>query len=176
MSRLATDMTGQRFGRLVVTHRVANTKDGKARWHCQCDCGQTKEAIGANLRFGSEQSCGCLRVDLAKQPRVTVRRERLDRYTPLDAVLDRKTVRVARALLRFDGVTCYELLDAMGIDTDSASRGPWYMALGYMARGGYLARDGVVYRITPAGREWLAKQLARADVGVATDAEAEEAA
>lgn len=54
------DLTGQRFGRLVVLRRVANL--GKQpRWLCRCDCGTETEAAGGNLRDGNVQSCGCLR-------------------------------------------------------------------------------------------------------------------
>ena len=36
------DLTGQRFGRLTVVARGENTKDGKSRWVCDCDCGKRK--------------------------------------------------------------------------------------------------------------------------------------
>src|SRR5207244_10858728 len=52
-----TDVTGQRFGRLVVLHRV---KGGAgARWMCRCDCGNEKAILGASLRAGRSRSCGC---------------------------------------------------------------------------------------------------------------------
>lgn len=176
VSRHATDMTGQRFGRLTILRRAeSNAPGGKARWVCLCDCGTEKTLIGADIRIGQRKSCGCLRRELpGRAPRHGVPQAVLDRYTPLEAILERKTVRVARALLGFDGVTCSDLLDAIGVDIDSNARGSWYMALGYMARGGHLDRGGGLYRITPAGRSWLANQLAKADPGVATDEEAAE--
>lgn len=54
------DITGQRFVRLVVVRRVANSEAGLARWLCRCDCGQEIEAIGGALRSGNTRSCGCL--------------------------------------------------------------------------------------------------------------------
>ena len=54
------DLVGQRFGRLVVTERVENSKDGQAKWKCKCDCGNDCIAFGNNLRRGHTTSCGCL--------------------------------------------------------------------------------------------------------------------
>lgn len=54
------DLTGQRFGRLVVLERAENSKNGQARWKCQCDCGNVKIIQGNHLRQGTTKSCGCL--------------------------------------------------------------------------------------------------------------------
>ena len=35
------DLTGQRFGKLVVLSRAENDKTKHTRWLCQCDCGNT---------------------------------------------------------------------------------------------------------------------------------------
>lgn len=53
------DITGQRFGRLTVLERAENSKDGKARWICKCDCGNIKTILGTHLRRGKIVSCGC---------------------------------------------------------------------------------------------------------------------
>jgi len=53
------DITGQRFGLLVVLRRAGNTIDGKAMWTCRCDCGNEKDIVGKNLRNGNTKSCGC---------------------------------------------------------------------------------------------------------------------
>ena len=56
------DMTGQRFGKLIVLERANNDKHGKAQWWCQCDCGSPKKIInGTALRQGLVVSCGCKR-------------------------------------------------------------------------------------------------------------------
>lgn len=62
------DLTGQRFGRLTVVGRFAET--GK-RWGCVCDCGGQAVVVGAKLRSGHTKSCGCLRaiVSRAKERR-----------------------------------------------------------------------------------------------------------
>lgn len=55
------DLTGQRFGRLVVVKRTDNSADGKARWLCKCDCGQSKAVLGEYLKKGRTNSCGCIK-------------------------------------------------------------------------------------------------------------------
>ena len=48
------DITGQRFGRLLVSWFDAG------KWFCICDCGNPTRATGNELRKGRKQSCGCL--------------------------------------------------------------------------------------------------------------------
>lgn len=57
------DLTGQRFGRLVVIKRSANSKNGKARWLCKCDCGNEAIVYSTHLKKGATQSCGCFKSD-----------------------------------------------------------------------------------------------------------------
>ena len=57
------DLTGQRFGRLVVIERAEN-KGEKVRWLCQCDCGNTVLVATNGLRNGGTKSCGCLHKEL----------------------------------------------------------------------------------------------------------------
>ena len=66
MSKLI-DLTGQEFDRLTVISRAQNAKDGRARWVCQCNCGQQTIVSGSQLRNGSVKSCGCLQKDKARQ-------------------------------------------------------------------------------------------------------------
>ncbi len=54
------DLTGQRFGRLVVARRAEN-QNNMVRWECQCDCGNTTIVFAGNLMKGYTQSCGCFR-------------------------------------------------------------------------------------------------------------------
>ena len=58
------DLTGKRFGRLVVIRRAETDKNKAVRWICLCDCGNTKVVSGPHLRNGDTQSCGCLRREL----------------------------------------------------------------------------------------------------------------
>jgi hypothetical protein len=62
MTRLY-DLVGQRFGRLVVRERRPyRNKHAGVYWHCECDCGGSKEVSTHSLRRGSVASCGCLRM------------------------------------------------------------------------------------------------------------------
>jgi hypothetical protein len=62
-SRLLHDLTGQRFGRLVVESQAA-TLNRNARWNCCCDCGKTCVSLALNLKQitkeGGTPSCGCV--------------------------------------------------------------------------------------------------------------------
>lgn len=58
------DLTGQRFGRLLVIGRAENELGGQPRWICQCDCGAKKTIRGSHLRQGLVKSCGCLNKEL----------------------------------------------------------------------------------------------------------------
>lgn len=64
------DLSGHRFGRLVVVSRLENLKDGRAVWLCRCDCGIIKSIRAHDLRSGQTKSCGCLFLDKARsQPK-----------------------------------------------------------------------------------------------------------
>lgn len=65
MDRQSPDLTGQRFGRLVVLQKLPKLpKKGGIKQHqrylCECDCGATHEVNGSAIRSGATQSCGCL--------------------------------------------------------------------------------------------------------------------
>lgn len=53
------DLTGQRFGKLVVKGFYGYI-DNKPKWDCVCDCGNTIVADGKSLKQGRRKSCGCL--------------------------------------------------------------------------------------------------------------------
>ena len=59
------DISGQRFGRLVVESR---TKKCGHDWYwvCRCDCGLAVSALSGNLRSGRQKSCGCLQREQTK--------------------------------------------------------------------------------------------------------------
>ena len=59
------DLTGRRFGKLVVIkdNGIHITPSGKKKflWLCQCDCGNRKVVTGKRLVEGRTKSCGCIR-------------------------------------------------------------------------------------------------------------------
>lgn len=58
----AIDLTGQRFGRLVVIDRA--TELPGVWWNCKCDCGNVAKIRSSQLRYGFTGSCGCLRDEM----------------------------------------------------------------------------------------------------------------
>lgn len=60
----ATDIIGQRFGRLVVTKRDYSKMRKRPYWLCKCDCGKEKIVRGSHLESGGVKSCGCLREEV----------------------------------------------------------------------------------------------------------------
>ena len=59
------DMVGKTFDRLKVLERYPeNTKDRKAQWVCQCECGNIVVVSGKKLRSKNTRSCGCLQREI----------------------------------------------------------------------------------------------------------------
>ena len=54
------DLTGRRFGKLVVLEYVGTNKNRRSIWKCQCDCGIIKNISGHDLKMGKTKSCNCL--------------------------------------------------------------------------------------------------------------------
>ena len=61
MPRPATNILGQRFGRLTVVRRNGSSTRGAAQWLVQCDCGTMKTVRTDQLTTGNTVSCGCFR-------------------------------------------------------------------------------------------------------------------
>jgi hypothetical protein len=63
MERGGGDLTGQRFGKLVVLEfdswLTRNNGRRDRMWKCQCDCGNQCVVNHRYLRFGDTESCGC---------------------------------------------------------------------------------------------------------------------
>lgn len=67
------DLTGGRFGRLVVVgfagrraYRYAKGRSVHIIWQCACDCGGSSAVLAGALRTGRTKSCGCLLKEAAK--------------------------------------------------------------------------------------------------------------
>lgn len=65
--RKLIDLTGYRFGDLVVLKRDGSDQHGNVLWRCRCErvkkdgtqCGVIKLVRGGDLRKGHNKSCGC---------------------------------------------------------------------------------------------------------------------
>lgn len=55
------NLIGLKFGKLTVIGRAPNSKQGKARWICRCDCGKIKSnpVLSYDLKSLKISSCGC---------------------------------------------------------------------------------------------------------------------
>lgn len=58
------DLTGKKFGRLMVLKLAGKSKPGAYKWSCICDCGASAVILGSLLRDGCTKSCGCLLKEL----------------------------------------------------------------------------------------------------------------
>lgn len=61
------NLTGMRFGKLLVIKRDKNDERGHCTWLCKCDCGNEKVIPGRYLIRG-KTSCGCFEKDDATIP------------------------------------------------------------------------------------------------------------
>lgn len=70
-----TDLTGMRFGMLVVINRASDyvSKNGNKapRWNCVCDCGNKTTVLATRLICGRTTSCGCYKIQRIKETNTT---------------------------------------------------------------------------------------------------------
>lgn len=65
------DLTGQRFGRLMVVRYAGRSRGKKNLWLCKCDCGNEKVVAVDKLHSGNTKSCGCLQREVHRKCRMT---------------------------------------------------------------------------------------------------------
>ena len=95
------DLTGQRFGKLVVLGPAKNISSCTA-WRCRCDCGRETVVMTKRLRDGHRTSCGC----------------------------DRETAAVGLASLTYVDGTCVEMIRTKTVRRNNTSGVPgvdWMM-------------------------------------------------
>lgn len=61
------DLTGKRFGRLVVTEFSGRSPTGYYLWKCRCDCGRETIVSRNNLTNRHTLSCGCLQKECTRK-------------------------------------------------------------------------------------------------------------
>jgi len=84
------DLSGARFGRLVVESDSGERNAQGIKWRCLCDCGNRKNIGGIDLRKGSTKSCGCLhRERVTKHGACTRKLGRTPTYHSWQAMNDR---------------------------------------------------------------------------------------
>jgi len=65
------DLTGQKFGRLVVIKDVGQNSGDRQICECLCICGKQKNIPTYNLTIGKTKSCGCLREEIVSKRMTT---------------------------------------------------------------------------------------------------------
>ena len=66
MTMKKQSLLGNQYGRYTVTSE-APPRGGRSFWICQCSCGVKREVEHSNLKRGISKSCGCLRIDAARE-------------------------------------------------------------------------------------------------------------
>jgi len=66
-SRIPIDMTGERYGRLIVIKFSHIKGKGISYWSCKCECGIEKNISRRCLISGNTKSCGCLSKENVKK-------------------------------------------------------------------------------------------------------------
>ncbi len=61
------DLTGQKFGRLIVKSLAGKNKNSRYKWNCQCECGKETVVFSTNLKRNRTKSCGCYSIELTEK-------------------------------------------------------------------------------------------------------------
>lgn len=75
------DLTGKKFGHLIVVKVDHKDKNRNYYWLCQCDCGKQTIVLGNNLKRGNTTSCGCHMNDGHVKD---LRGQKFGKLTPID--------------------------------------------------------------------------------------------
>lgn len=86
------DLTGHRFGRLIVLSRGPNTAHDRVQWNCRCDCGKSVLVRSHSLTMGETTSCGCFANELTSE-RTVARLQRMEGVRRI-WVYENKTTRI----------------------------------------------------------------------------------
>lgn len=131
--RMTRDLSGMRFGRLVVIDRADANRHGHVRWNCVCDCGNKKVIAGIQIskRLGTK-SCGCLRSEVARKIGDRCRKD-----NPISKTKQYRSSLRARLRQRPETI-CHERISRMlahALDASgSIKRGKTFDLLGYTPR------------------------------------------
>jgi hypothetical protein len=84
------DLTGQRFGRLVVL-KEAEKIARKTAWFCLCDCGTEIIVRAHGLLSKNSTSCGCYRIEKLKEKCITHGQSHNSLYDVYSQIIQRCT-------------------------------------------------------------------------------------
>ncbi len=61
------DLTGKKFGKLLILEKCGKTRFNNIKWKCKCDCGNETIVVGSDIIRYNVKSCGCLKSQLAEK-------------------------------------------------------------------------------------------------------------
>jgi len=87
MANTLKDISGTRFGRLLVVGRASPVGREPVLWCVTCDCGTKKSVRGSLLRSGKVKSCGCIAKEKneAKKPKKPERETRKEQRLRIES-------------------------------------------------------------------------------------------
>lgn len=146
------DLTGEKFGRLTVVSRAENSKGGKSRWLCRCECGNECVVHSSSLKSGNTRSCGCIRREASHDRATTHGMSKTPLFTIWRAMVSRCNNPNNRSYENYGGRgihVCDEWLD-------SSSFFGWAIANGY-SEGLTIERVDVNKGYEPSNCKWIPK-------------------
>jgi hypothetical protein len=101
---LARDLTGERFGRLIVTYRLIGKHVKRSYCYiCKCDCGNETVGYQYELLNGDTKSCGCFTRERAIETNTTHGLSKTRFYQTWRDMLERTTNLKNHAYKRYGG-------------------------------------------------------------------------
>lgn len=89
------DLTGQRFGRLVVLQETSQRSGTNIIWKCKCDCGNIAYVEGPSLLRGDTKSCGCYQKECCQQLQSkNLLNQKFGKLTVIEKIEERKGTQV----------------------------------------------------------------------------------
>lgn len=67
LAPVAVDLTGKKFGRLLVIRRNGSSPHQEAVWLCLCECGAFTNTTSQRLKSGNTKSCGCYALERRRE-------------------------------------------------------------------------------------------------------------
>lgn len=147
------DLTGKRFGRLIVVSRAENGKGSRVRWLCRCDCGNKCVVYGYSLKSGNTRSCGCLRAETSKDKATTHGMSKTSLFHVWWAMMERCNNKNSNSYKNYGGrgiSVCDEWLD-------STTFFDWALSNGY-EEGLTIERIDVNDGYKPSNCKWVTKK------------------
>ena len=122
------DLTGRRFGRLIVLSITDKRAFHRAVWVCQCDCGNIVEVSAGRLLSSHTKSCGCLQKARATESHIKHGKSETRLYSIWAGMIKRCTNEEAKNYMDYGGrgiTVCDEWRNSFEVFYE------WAMANGY---------------------------------------------